>query len=86
LIATVSCSKLVEKVVFVGGGGQLDGGAGGRQGPHLPGCCTELYGKQEIHLHAHLLKGLCHEIFGLCFFRQSIMRRPQINTLKYFEF
>jgi hypothetical protein len=33
---------------------------------------------------AHL-KGQCHEIFDLWFFRQSITPRPQMNTLKYFR-
>jgi hypothetical protein len=32
------------------------------------------------------LKGQCHEIFDLWFFRQSITSRPQMNTLKYFRF
>jgi hypothetical protein len=32
-----------------------------------------------------LLKGQCHEIFDPRFFRQSIIPRPQINTLKYFR-
>jgi hypothetical protein len=31
------------------------------------------------------LKGQCHEIFDPRFFRQSIIHRPQINTLKYFR-
>jgi hypothetical protein len=31
------------------------------------------------------LKGQCHEIFDLRFFRQSITPRPLINTLKYFR-
>jgi hypothetical protein len=31
------------------------------------------------------LKGQCHEIFDLWFFRQSIIPRPQMNTLKYFR-
>jgi hypothetical protein len=31
------------------------------------------------------LKGQCHEIFDLCFFRQSITPGPQMNTLKYFR-
>jgi hypothetical protein len=31
------------------------------------------------------LKGQCHEIFDLCFFRQWITPRPQMNTLKYFR-
>jgi hypothetical protein len=32
-----------------------------------------------------ILKGQCHEIFDLWFFRQSVTPRPQINTLKYFR-
>jgi hypothetical protein len=32
-----------------------------------------------------VLKGQCHEIFDLWFFRQSITPRPQMNTLKYFR-
>jgi hypothetical protein len=31
------------------------------------------------------LKGQCHEIFDPPFFRQSIIPRPLINTLKYFR-
>jgi hypothetical protein len=31
------------------------------------------------------LKRQCHEIFDLCFFRQSITPRPQMNTQKYFR-
>jgi hypothetical protein len=31
------------------------------------------------------LKGQCHEIFDLWYFRQSITPRPQMNTLKYFR-
>jgi hypothetical protein len=31
------------------------------------------------------LKGQCHEIFDPRFFRQSIIRRPQINILKHFR-
>jgi hypothetical protein len=34
----------------------------------------------------HYLKGHCHKIFDPCFFPQSITPRPQINTLKIFEF
>jgi hypothetical protein len=34
----------------------------------------------------NVLKGQCHEIFDLRFFRQSITPRPLINTLKYFRF
>jgi hypothetical protein len=30
------------------------------------------------------LKGQCHEIFDLWFFRQSITPMSQMNTLKYF--
>jgi hypothetical protein len=32
-----------------------------------------------------ILKGQCHEMFDLWFFRQSITPRPQMNTLKYFR-
>ena len=40
--------------------------------------------QQNIYI-GNGLKGQCHEIFDLWFFRQSITPRPQMNTLKYFR-
>ena len=34
---------------------------------------------------SYCLKGVCHEIFDLHFFHDSIQSRPLINRLKYFR-